>query len=210
METAHALALQTSGPVKATLFQIDLPGGPVCLTDAGYATFDAGEGEVIFWGEHPTHGILSSAPNIQDGSQETTIRLDFTVLPRNDDAAAAFASPAAQGSRVRWWEAVIAFDTGLIIGEPELKFDGELDMARFSVGAAWEMVLVCGTQAERQVEENADWRLNHSLHTRIWGEDELGLVHVTNVTRKLEWRERPPNPGLFKRLWQSLIPLAPK
>lgn len=200
MEALHHAALQTTGPVKATLVRIDLPSGAVCLTDGGFADFDAGDGVRRFFGEHPTFGMLSSIPSIQDGAESTTTRLDVTVLPRDDDAAAAYASPAAQGSRVRWWEAVIDFNTGLIVGVPELKFDGEHDMARFSVGGSWEMVLVCGTQAERQVEPNADWRLNHALHSRIWA-GETGLVHVTGVTRKLEWRERPPNPGLFKRLF---------
>jgi hypothetical protein len=63
----------------------------------------------------------------------------------------------------------------------------------------------CGTQAERQLEPNADWRLNHSFHSLIWA-SETGLIYVDGVTRKKEWRERPENPGVFKRFVRSLTP----
>ena len=62
-------------------------------------------------------------------------------------------------------------------------------------------------EAERQLEANADWRLNNSFHQLIWP-GELGLSFVDGVTRKLTWRERPENPGVFKRLLKALVPIA--
>jgi hypothetical protein len=98
--------------------------------------------------------------------------------------------------------------SGTLAGPPLLKFDGEIDRPRLGVGAGRSILLDCGTQAERQVEPNADWRLNSAFHQAIWGEEELGLVHVVNVLKKSEWRERPPNPGLFKRLLNTFIPFT--
>lgn len=94
------------------------------------------------------------------------------------------------------------------IAQPELKFDGEIDKARFRVGDSWLLTLECGTQAERQLEDNADWRLNNAFHQLIWP-GELGLSFVDGVTRKKEWRSRPENPGVFKRMLKSLIPFLP-
>lgn len=190
-------------PVVAVLVRLDLPDDIICLTDGGFANYDG----FTYLGEHPDYGVLSKVSEISDGAEVTTTRVNITILPSSDIAVADLGSPFAQGSRVRWWEAVVDPSTGLLIGEPELKFDGELDKPSFSVGASWEMMLECGTQAERQVEANADWRLNHAFHTTIWP-GETGLEFVTSVTRKLEWRERPPNPGLFKRLMHMLVPLT--
>jgi hypothetical protein len=188
-------------PVAASLLRLDLPGGPLCMTDGGFVVFDAGEGEgpETYLGRHPVYGILGSLPVIKDGAEAQTTRVDIEVLPASDTAAAALAAPSLQGIRVQWWEAVIDRDTGQLIGEPLEKFDGELDKARFRVGDSWVLTLECGTQAERQLEPNADWRLNDAFHQRVWA-GELGLVYVDGVARKNEWRSRPENPGLFKRL----------
>jgi hypothetical protein len=93
------------------------------------------------------------------------------------------------------------------MGQPELKFDGEIDKPRLQVGESWSLTLECGTQAERQLEPNADWRLNNSFHQKIWP-GELGLQFVDGVTRKKEWRSRPENPGVFKRLLHAIVPAS--
>jgi hypothetical protein len=210
MDAALVAALQGPAPIKATLVRFDLPGGALCLTDGGFVDFDAGEGEgaELYLSRDPVYGVLGGAPTISDGADAQTTRLDIVILPASDTAAAALASPTLQGVRVQWWEGVMDDATGQLIGEPELKFDGEFDKARFSVGDSWSMTLECGTQAERQLEPNADWRLNHAFHSLIWP-GEKGLIFVDGVTRKKEWRERPENPGVFKRLLKQFIPFLP-
>lgn len=195
-------------PVTASLVRIDLPGDPLCLTDGGFAVHDAGEGEgpETYFGRHPVYGTLGTLPAIKDGAAEQTTRVEIQILPPSDVAVAALASPSLQGVRVQWWEAVIDRASGGLVGEPLLKFDGELDKPRFRVGDSWALTLECGTQAERMLEPNADWRLNNAFHQRIWP-GELGLIHVDGVTRKVEWRKRPENPGLFKRLFKVFSPL---
>lgn len=209
MDGPHAAGLQQASPIKATLVRFDLPGGPLCLTDGGFAAFDAGEGQgvEIYIDLHPVYGALHSVPSITDGAEAQTTRLDIVILPATDDGAVALASPSIQGIRIQWWEALIDWSTGGLIGQPNLKFDGELDRARLTVGENWSLALECGTQAERQLEPNEDWRLNNAFHQICWP-GELGLSNVTNVTVKDEWRSRPENPGLFKRLIKAFVPIA--
>lgn len=205
-------ALQTDGPVLATLIRIDLPTGPVFLTDGGFVDFadDPAQPEVAhrFLGDHPVYGVLAAVSSIRNGAEAQATRVDITIHPATDEALATLAAPATQGSRVQWWEGTIDRTTGQLIGVPDLQYDGEIDKPRLGVGGARSLVLNCGSQSERQLEPNADWRLNHAFHTRIWGTGELGLIHMTNVLKKSEWRERPPNPGLFKRLLNTFVPLS--
>lgn len=203
MDAALIAALKANGPIVATLIQIDLPDGPAFLTDGGFIDYAGNR----YLGDHPVCGALSSVSSIRDGAEAQATRIDITLHPASDDAVAALSAPNTQGSRVQWWEGAIDRVTGLLIGEPLLQFDGELDRARFTVGQRRTLVLTCGSQSERQLEPNADWRLNNALHQRIWP-GELGLVHMTNVLKKSEWRERPPNPGLFKRLLNTFVPFT--
>lgn len=204
MDTDLVTAFQAPAPTKCSLVRFDLPGGALCLTDGGFAVFDAGEGEgeETYLGRHPVYGAIGALPPIKDGAEAQTTRWEPVILSASDTAAAALASPTIQGIRVQWWEGAIDRATGLLIGEPEVKFDGEFDRARFSVGDSWSLTMECGTQAERQLEPNADWRLNHSFHNLIWDED--GLIFVDGVTRKKEWRERPESQGIFKRLLKGI------
>lgn len=203
MDSALVAGFQQPAPTKATLVRIALASGVVCLTDGGFAVF----GGETYFGRHPVHGVLSSVGSIADGAESSTTRVEITILPDDDVSAADFGSPANQGARVQWWEAVIDPGTGGLIGEPLLKFDGEIDKPRLSVGEGWAITLECGTQAERQLEDNADWRLNHAFQSKVWPGD-LGLVNVTNVMVKTEWRSRPPDPGLFKRLLKTFVPIS--
>lgn len=211
MEAAHDVALRAPSPIKCTLIRLDMPGTAVCLTDGGFVLFDAGEGDgaETYLGRHPDYGVLDSVPAISDGDGVNTTRLDLGILPSSDVAVAALSAPSTQGVRVQWWEGAINWTTGALIGEPELKFDGEIDKARFSSGQTWALTLECGTQAERQLEPNADWRLNNAFHQTAWP-GELGLIFVDGVARKNEWRSRPENPGLFKRLLKVFSPLLAK
>ncbi|WP_052747971.1 hypothetical protein [Brevundimonas diminuta] len=209
MDSALVSGYQQPSPITTTLVRFDTPGGPICMTDGGFTQFDANEGNgpEIYYGNHPTYGRLSTVSSIKDGAEAQTTRVDITLLPASDVAAAALAAPSMQGVRVQWWEGVIHRQDGLLIGYPELKFDGEIDKPRFRVGGNWALTIECGTQAERQLEPNTDWRLNNAFHQRCWP-GELGMINVDGVTRKEEWRSRPPDPGLFKRLISTFVPIS--
>lgn len=209
MDTSLVAAYQQPAPIKCTLVRFDMPGGAICLTDGGFAVHDAGEGDgpETYFGRHPVYGVLSSVGSIKDGADAQTTRIDIVILPASDVSTAALGNPSTQGVRVQWWEGVIDPATGGLMGLPELKFDGEIDKPRLQVGDSWSLTLECGTQAERQLEPNADWRLNHAFHSGCWP-GENGLIQVDGVLRKKEWRSRPENPGLFKRLLNTFVPFS--
>ena len=188
MDSALVTALQAPAPTVCWLVELALPSGTVRLTDAGVVAF----GGQAFYGEHPTLGALGSISGLKDGAASTTTRVDVVVQSRSDQAVADLTDPTAQGSRVRIWFGAVNPATGALSGAPELKFDGELDKAAFTVGASWSVTLECVTQAERQLEPNEDWRLNHPFHSAIWP-DETGLINVTDVTKKTYWRAESPS-----------------
>lgn len=188
MDTALVAALQGPAPTVCWLVEMALPAGTARLTDAGEVVF----GGQVYRGLDPLLGALSSISGLKDGAANTTTRVDVVVLPRSDQAAAGLTDPTAQGARVRIWFGAINPATGAMIGTPELKFDGELDKAAFTVGATWSVTVECGTQAERQLEPNEDWRLNHPFHSAIWP-GETGLINVTDVTKKTYWRAESPS-----------------
>jgi len=181
-------------PTVATLVQIDFPSGAACWTDGGFVSFNSGAGALTFVTDHPTYGAISAVGGVVDGAGGQTTRVPITFLPKDDTAATALKSLTMQGSRVRVWEGAINRATGALIGAPQLKFDGEIDRPKVSIGAGWSITLECGTQAERQLEPNVDWRLNHPFHSLIWP-GEVGLSHVTNVLRKIYWRMDQPSGG---------------
>lgn len=192
MDSALVTALQAPAPTVCWLVELALPSGTVRLTDAGEVAY----GGHVYRGDHPTMGALGSVSGLRDGAASTTTRVDLVVLPRSDQAAADLTAPMAQGARVRVWFGAVSPATGALIGEPELKFDGELDKAAFTVGATWSVTVQCGTQAERQLEPNEDWRLNHPFHSAIWT-GETGLTYVTNVAKKIYWRMESPNGSII-------------
>ncbi len=188
MDPALIAGYQQPSPTKATLVRLDLSTGPICLTDGGFVGF----GGETYHGRHPVHGVLSSVGSIKDGAEAETTRIEITILPDDASTAAELGDPSQQGARVQWWEAVINPATGALVGVPLLKFDGEIDKPRLSVGDGWAITLECGTQAERQLEPNADWRLNDAFHQTIWP-GETGLIHATDTEKRIYWRQQPPS-----------------
>lgn len=174
------------GWTRAVLLRVDLPDGPACFTDGGFVDYDGER----FYGDHPEFGSIDNVPTgmgSNSGGQNT--RVDLTFLARDDDALAALASPLNQGSRVRVWYGAVD-RTNQMVGVPSLRFDGVLDTPQAQIGTSWALTWECGTEADFQLEPNADWRLNHALQSRIW-EDDNGLANVSGVvsaTRNMEWR----------------------
>lgn len=194
MDPLLEAALRQGSWTRAILVRLDLPDGVACFTDGGVVAFDCGDGDgaEIYWSNHPTWGLLNGVPTgmgSSTGGQNT--RVDIGFLPKDAETTAALTDPLNQGVRVRVWRGAVNRTTGALIGAPSLRFDGELDTPSMTVGengrvVTWE----CGTEADLQLEDNSDWRLNHALQSKIWpGDDGLAnVVNVVNATRNMEWR----------------------
>lgn len=187
MDSALSAAYSQRTWLRAILVRLDLPGGSYGLTDGGFAFHDG----LYYLGKDPTLGIFMGVSGLTAGMNDQTTRVDIRVGPKDNGAAALLGAPSTQGSRVRVWRGAIDRQTGLLIGQPVLRFDGEIDQPRFSVGVGRTLNIACGTQSARQLEPNADWRANYSFHTTRWP-GETGMIKVggiLKVSRDLgQWR----------------------
>lgn len=174
MDAANIAALQGRAPLKFSAVRIALPGGVVRLTDGGFVSF----GGETYVARDPVYGVLSGIEAISDGVDAQATRLSVTVQPSSADAMALLADPLAQDSPVIWYEGVIDRVTGLVVGTPDILFQGELDFGRLQVGPeSWSLILECGTEEARQLEPSDHMRLNHAFQTFVWPGD-MGLQYV--------------------------------
>lgn len=188
MDPALSAAYSQRVWTRALLVRLDLPGGTYCLTDGGFAFFDGH----YYLGAEPSLGLFVGVSGLTSGTGNQTTRVDIRIAPKSNAAASILGSPSTQGSRARVWRGAIDRSTGLLIGAPVLRFDGEVDQGKFAIGADRTLTVACGTQSARQLEKNADWRANHSFHTTRWP-GENGMVRVagiSKITQDLgEWRK---------------------
>lgn len=178
MDAALSAAYSQRVWTRALLVRLDLPGGTYCLTDGGFVVHEGN----LYLGKEPSLGLFVGLSGLSSGAGNQTTRVDLRIAPKDNSAASILGSPNTQGSRVRVWRGAIDRSTGLLIGAPVLRFDGEIDQPRFAVGADRQLVIACGTQSARQLEENADWRANQSFHTTRWA-GENGMVRVAGITK---------------------------
>lgn len=178
MDPATSAAYAQRVWTRALLVRLDLPGGTYCLTDGGFVFYDG----FYYLGAEPTLGLFVGVSGLTSGMGDQTTRVDLRIAPKSNAAASILGSPSAQGSRVRVWRGAIDRWTGLLVGEPALRFDGEIDQPRFAVGTDRTLTIACGTQSARQLEQNADWRANHSFHTTRWP-GETGMIRVAGIAK---------------------------
>ncbi len=187
MDQVLSNAQRQSVFTTCTLVRIELVSGVVRLTDGGFAIF----GGELYLSAQDGIGALDSIGELTEGGSGTTTRAEITINAESDSAVAALADPLNQTGRVQWWEGAIDRETGLLIGEPLLKFQGQYDKARFTVDeSSWSVMVECGTETELQLIPNSDWRANDAVHRRIWGE--LGQANVSRLTDPDYWRTEAP------------------
>lgn len=158
------------------------------LTTGGFLVW----GDELFVQSDAVWGSISDLPAFEDGVDGQTTRADISFLPASHAALAAMADRRHQGSLIEVFDCSIHADTGLLWGEPDLLFRGEADFARLAIGGSEELVLECGTEEARLNEPNEDRRLSDPFHRSVWP-GELGLSHVTGLTRKIYWRQSQPS-----------------
>lgn len=187
MDPALSAAYAQPSWTRKLLVRLDLPGATYGLTDGGFVVYNG----LTYLGADPSLGLFVGVSGLTSGMGDKTTRVDVRIAPKNNSAAFILGSPSTQGSRVRVWRGAVDRQTGALIGEPVLRFDGEIDQPRFSVGQDRLLNIACGTQSARQLEENADWRANHSFHTTRWP-GENGMIRVSGISKITqdlgEWR----------------------
>jgi hypothetical protein len=173
------------------LCEINLPEKDIRLCDGGFA----------YWGENKFQSADDEFGSIQDvepisesvGDEAPGGRLTF--LPVSTAAAATLSQPTYQGSQMRFWIGRVNEQTGLIDGDPELVFSGELDTTTLRIGRgsrALEMEYI--SIAERLFLVNTGNVLSPRFHKSIWP-GETGMDAATGVGTVEPWGTDSPPRG---------------
>ena len=177
-------AFQAPAVVAFCALEIALPSKTIRSTDgAGAVGFDG----MVFQGADPDFGVLNVVEQITDQIGTEAPRVRFSFLPRSNNAKAQITSPGVQGSAVSFWVGVVNPATGLVIGQPELLFIGELDEASvdtdkgsdvitFDVASAWDRFFE-GNEGARQTD--AFQQANYP--------GDRGFSFITGVDEQLYW-----------------------
>lgn len=184
MTPALAAAIAADRALLFGAIEINFPGYDLRLVDGSAELMMGGE---KFVGRDPTFGTISSIDSLTDGAGDQAPRVSLSLLPPSDTAAASLASAPMQRSRVRFWLGVLDMPTGIVVPDPLLLFDGELDVATMKWGMRTrEVEYRIVSVFERFFDLEEGIRLSDSWHQSVWP-GELGLSFVTGVTENVPW-----------------------
>ncbi|RZJ01812.1 MAG: hypothetical protein EON90_02045 [Brevundimonas sp.] len=192
MDADLILSLEGAAPTPILLVTVTLNSATVRWTDGGFAIWDG----QTYESEDAIYGVLGAVGEIEDGADGQATVCDLTILC-DQAALLLWIDPAEQGSLVTVHVGSMNRPTGLLIGEPELLFRGELDQPRLGVGPSQSLIYDCITEEARMLEANEEQRLTDSFHQSVWP-GELGYDKVTDLEQKVYWRADDPNEAITR------------
>ncbi|MFC3442793.1 hypothetical protein ACFOKF_16590 [Sphingobium rhizovicinum] len=140
-------------------------GRTLRLCDGGWVPWGAEK----FVARDATFGIIGSMESFEEGVGDEVPAFSLTFLPVSTAAAADLVAPGMQGSRLRLWIAELDDLTGQIIGDPDQKFDGQLDQATLVTGLRKrELRLSIVPRGERFFDANDGNNLSDTFHKYIY------------------------------------------
>lgn len=171
------------------LVEITLPTKTIPLCDGGFVYKDGHK----FTSADDEFGSIESVAALEERIGDEAPGGRLTFLPVNTAAAATLSQPSFQGSPMKFWLGRVDEQTGQLSGEPELVFDGELDVTILRVGLrtrTLDMEFI--SVAERLFNINEGNVLSPRFHKSIWP-GELGLDNAHGVGTTIAWgTESPP------------------
>lgn len=170
------------------LMLMEMPSATIRLCDGGFVVWGAD----TYLSEDATFGTVQSVDALSEGAGEEIPALQVTFLPASTAAAADLSQPGFQKSRVRLYIAEVDRPTGLLVGTPELQFDGQIDRTTLNFGKGsrtLDMEVV--SSAERLFMRNEGNSLNPTWHKSIWP-GELGHDNATGLTIAVAWGVASP------------------
>ncbi len=177
-------AISADRPLVFGAFEINLPGHDVRLLDGSGAVMIGGN---KFTGRDPIAGTVVALQGISDGTGDEAPTITMTLQPPSHEAALQISSEEVQGSRVRISLGVLDRQTGLVVPDPLVLFDGAIDVPTIKWGMHKREVEYRVTSVfERFFELEEGIRLSDAWHQSIYP-GELGLSFVTGVTETVPW-----------------------
>lgn len=183
--------LASKAPFTVLLVTYYLGGEVVRWTDGGFVRWDDD-----LYQAKTSLGVLSEISEISDGVDGEASSADVTLLPADNDAFATLVAPDIQGCTVSIHFGAVSFETGQLIGEPDLLFRGEVDVPRLTRSGA-ALIHECITEEARMLEVNAERRLTDAFHQSVHP-GELGYANVTGLDEKIYWRAEEPNNAISR------------
>lgn len=164
--------------------QLDLAAASVKWLDGSIALKAPFDG---FVAEDPAYGALASIDDFEDGTGDEAPAFSFTVNAPTVDAALGLSEESDQGARCRFWIGAANPDTGDVVGDALLLFDGQVDMGTLNIGPGEQSVEIDTVSAmERYFDVEEGITLSPTSHKSFWP-GELGLDFVTGVTQPVYW-----------------------
>ncbi len=167
----------------AGLMKIELPIRDVLLCDGGFVRW----GDDTYEVEDPDFGVLVGFEALTEGVGDEAPAGVLSLATPSTAAAAILSRPGYQGSRVRLWLAEIDEVTGVIIGEPDLMIDWQIDSTRTRRARGTRTLEIgCVTRGQRLMLVNEGNTLSPAFHRSIHP-GEAGLDNATGLTVDVAW-----------------------
>lgn len=174
------------------LLKIELPTADVLLCDGGFFEW-AGD---TYLSRDPVFGVITSVEGLEEGVGDEVPALDLEFAPAEGAAISDLSQPGFQQSRVRLWVGEYNPDTGQIIGDPQLEFDGMLDQTSLRLSRS-ERTLATSVvpTAERMFQRNIGNSLSPGFQKTLFP-GELGHDNATGLKTPTAWGvASPPTAG---------------
>lgn len=168
----------------AGLMEMQLRDGrTIRLCDGGFVTV----GGHTYRSSDDTFGVIGSMEAFSEGVGDSVPAFKLTFLPASTAAASDISAPGMQGSITRFWIVEVDADTGLVIGEPDLMFDGQIDQTVLRIGKGKrELDIDFVSTAERLFSINEGNSLNPRFH-KVVNPGELGEDNATGLGVSVAW-----------------------
>lgn len=146
----------------------------------------------VYSGEDTTYGTWAALDKFTDGTGDSAPSIVVSMIPKDDAAIAALTGPSMQGEAVTVSVGAVSEETGQIIGDPYVLFNGEIDIARYIFGKkSSEVEYECVGGMERMFFDDEGICLVPSFHVQVWP-GELGMNHVTGIRTTIYWGGNAP------------------
>lgn len=168
------------------LVQLDLPSDTVRLADGGVIKWSSD----LFPSSDDKFGTIAAVKADGEGVGDEVPALTLDLIPADTSTLSDLSAPGFQRSRARFW--ITEFDpaTGLVVGTPDLMFDGQVDQSTLVFeNRNVEVSLAIVSTAERLFELNIGNALSPSHHKSLFP-GETGLDNMTGLVIPVAWGVR--------------------
>jgi len=173
------------------LLRVDLPTAPALLCDGAFFDF----GGERYLARDPVLGSIASVNDLSEGLGNEIPALDITFNPPGPIAIATLSQAAIQRRSIKLWLAEYDPATGLIVGTPELRFNGFVDQPAIRDNESeYSVSLVAVPWAEYFFDRDDGNTLSSSFHKSIFP-GETGHDEATGLGIGVAWGAETPATG---------------